>query len=100
MNTDPIPRGGQAYYPTKPEATKNADTLERRAAEEAMPFLDGVIAWFDEVIEQTDSNKLVRVTADTKQVSHEVASVAFDLVRELLEDKREEFIAQQATFAK
>ena len=96
MNTDPIPRGG--YVAITPEETKNANTQELRDAGEALPFLDSVIAWFDQCIENTDSNRVVRETAKIKGVDYEVSSLAYDLVREILEDKREEFDITRTTF--
>jgi hypothetical protein len=97
MDTDPIPR---AYYPEAPVETTNANTEELRKAEKALEFLPGVLAWFDDCIANTDSNRVVRETATTKKVSYEVSSLAYDLVREVLEEKRAEFMSLQQTFSK
>lgn len=97
---DPIPRNGGVYYPEPPEETVNANTVEKRMADEALPFLDGVIAWFDECIENTDSNRVVRETAVVKKVDYEVSSLAYDIVRETLEHKKAEFENLKHTFGK
>jgi len=100
MDTDPIPRGGQAYYPAQPEETKNANTEELRKAEQALPFVDGVIAWFEDAIEAT--NRIDTAVAESKrrEVPVEVAVQAYSIVAEILAAKKGEFESLKMTFEK
>lgn len=99
-NSDPIPRGGQPYVPAVPEETANANTLERRQAEQALPFVDGVIAWFDTAIENTNRIDLAKDEAKRRNISLEVCVEAYDIVAEILEAKKGEFESLKMTYEK
>jgi hemoglobin-like flavoprotein len=98
--SDPIPNSGQAFYPTAPEETKNANTEERRKAEQALPFVDGVSQWFADAIEATNHIDAAVAEAKRRQVSIEVAVQAYDMVAEILAQKKGEFDSLKMTFEK
>jgi hypothetical protein len=98
--SDPIPRGGQPYIAPVPEETKNANTVELRQAEQALPFVDGVSAWFDEQIAQTDSIEYAlsvkaRYADDTDPIL-----IAMNVLKDTLVAKKGEFDSLKLTFEK
>ena len=100
MDTDPIPRGGQAYYPVAPEETKNANVEELRQAEQSLPFVDGVISWFEDAIEATNRIDTALAESKRREVSIEVAVQAYSIVAEILAAKKGEFESLKMTFEK
>ncbi len=100
MDTDPIPRGGQPYTPQVPEETQNANVQELRQAEQALPFVDGVSKWFADTIEATNHIDLALAEAKRREVSVEVVIQAYDIVAEILAQKKGEFDSLKLTFEK
>ena len=95
---DPIPNGG--FQPTVPEETLNANTIELRQAEQALPFVDGVSKWFADAIEATNHIDRAIAEAKRREVSIEVAVQAYDMVAEILAQKKGEFDSLKMTFEK
>ena len=97
---DPYPRDGQYYQPVVPDDTKNANTEEKRKAEEAMPFIAGVLGWFDTTVEATDSIQLAMQLAEQYNCSVEDTAVALDICRRYLEAKKGELQSLAMTLEK
>lgn len=95
---DVYPREGQYFQPTQPEADKQAVSEEVKAAVQARPFLDGVTEWFDEAIANTDSLSTARDEAKRRDVPVDVIVEAYDIVREILINKKGEFESLKQTF--
>lgn len=100
MDTNPIPSSGQPYIPVAPEETKNANVEELRKAEQALPFVDGVSQWFADAIEATNHIDVALAEAKRRQISVEVAVQAYDMVAEILAQKKGEFDSLKMTFEK
>jgi hypothetical protein len=100
MDTDPMPRDGSYYQPTTPVETVKENTAEFKRAEQAMPFIEGVMEWFDDVIEATNRLDAVRIEAKRRNKSVEVMAEAYDVAREIFELKRGEFESLKMTFDK
>lgn len=96
---DPIPNGG-IFKPVAPEETVNANTLELRQAEQALPFVDGVSKWFEDAIEATNHIDVALAEAKRRQISIEVAVQAYGIVAEILAQKKGEFDSLKMTFEK
>lgn len=96
--SDPIPRDATFYQPEVPKETADENKKERERAEQAIPFIDGVIEWFDDAITNTNSLEAARTEAKRREISIEVAVEAYDIVREILMTKRGEFESLKMTF--
>lgn len=90
MQDDPIVNASSYYSPEVPAETKAANEEEAKRAAEAMPFINEVIEWFDVAIKNTDSIRIAKAEAERRGKSVEVVAEAYDIVRELLEGKKNE----------
>lgn len=97
---DPYPNAGEYFQPEVPAQTKYDNEEEKKQAAQALPFIDQVSAWFDDMIANTDSVTVVRQEAKRRDVPVEVAVEAYDIVREILQAKKGEFISLKMTFKK
>lgn len=88
---DIYPNEGSHFQPDVPELTKKANEDELAASARFLPVLNDVIAWFNLAIESTDSRKAVHDEAKARGKSYEVIDEAYDIVRTVLEAKKEEF---------
>jgi hemoglobin-like flavoprotein len=95
---DPAPR--EYFRPEPPKETTDAVKEEVRKAEQAQPFIEGVMEWFDLAIDNTNHLDAVMAEARRRRVSIEVAAQAYDMVREILMQKQGEFISLKMTFDK
>lgn len=96
MNDDPLP--STSYYaPTIPEDTAKANEAELQRTLEAAPFLEEVIGWFNEVIATTDSIAAAQDEAKIRGKSIESMCDAYDIVRNILEKKRNELQSKALT---
>lgn len=95
MDNDFMPNDSTFFVPEVPEITQQANTDELVKTAQALPVIEDLIAWFEGAIEATDSNKAMREDAKSRGVSIEVASTAYEIVRELLEVKKQEFESLQ-----
>ena len=100
MNEDPYPRDGAPFYPTTPEVTVAANEEEKKLAAQSLPFIDGVLDWFDEVIASADSIAISRQYSKEYGRSYEDTAVAMDIARRYLEQKRGELQSLALTFKK
>jgi hypothetical protein len=87
---DPYPNDGSYYQPVAPEVTTEANKAEKRKAEEALPFIDDVLTWFEEVVAQTDSIALAIQLSGQYEKSIEDTTVALDIARLYLTQKKGE----------
>lgn len=95
---DPIPNGG--FYPTAPEETQKANVEELRKAEQALPFVDGVSAWFDEQIKQTDSIEFALSVKVRYPDGTDPVLIAMNVLKDTLLAKKGEFDSLKMTFEK
>jgi hypothetical protein len=98
--SDPYPNDGTYFQPDVPELTKAANAEEKMLAAQSLPFIDGVLAWFDDVIATTDSITAARVYAEKYGKTYESVAIAMDISREYLEQKRGEMQSLALTFRK
>lgn len=98
MQDDPIVNASSFYVPEIPLETQKANEEEARRAAEALPFIEDVIKWFDLAIANTDSIAAAKEEARRLQKSFEATSDAYDIVRVLLEQKRNELQSLALTF--
>lgn len=86
---DLYPNDGASFYvPEKPEKEEMSAEVSR--AQLAYPILDELLAWFDERIAKTDSVAAVTAEAKLRGLPKETVLEAYDIVREVLLDKRNE----------
>ena len=97
MDDNLYPNDGTYFIPEVPEETKRSLTAEQKRAYDAQPFIADVISWFDEVIKATNEVSAVKQEAARRKTSIEVAVEAYDITRELLEQKRGELISLAKT---
>jgi hypothetical protein len=96
MDSDPLPR--EYFIPEAPRETSDAVKEEFKKAEQAMPFIDGVTEWFDLAIDNSNRIDIVILEAKRREIPVEVAVQAYDMVREILEQKKGEFDSLKMTF--
>lgn len=96
---DLYPNDGATFYvPEKPE--KEEISAEASRAHLAYPILDELLAWFDERIAKTDSVAAVKAEAKLRGIPEAAVLEAYDIVREVLQDKRNELETILITFPK
>ena len=96
MDSNPIPR--EYFIPEPPKPTSDAVTEEFKKAEQAQPFIDGVSEWFDLAIENSNRIDTVLAEATRRDIPVDVAIQAYDMVREILMQKKGEFESLKMTF--
>jgi hypothetical protein len=90
---DPYPVDGSTFYiPPESEETKQAKEDEKLVTAQAAPYLQSLIDWFDAQITATDSVSLVVLISKTKGVSLETAIASVEVIKDLLTDKKAEFM--------
>lgn len=98
MNDDPLPNSATSYFaPTVPDITAKENENEHKKALESAPFIESIVAWFDQAIEATDSIAAAKEEAKRLDKSFEATSDAYDIVRVLLEQKRNELQSLAST---
>lgn len=90
IDGDPYPNEGIYYQPTPPEETVKANKKEKRKAEEAQPFIADVLAWFDKVVEDTDSIALAIQLSQQYDKPLQDTAIALDIARLYLTQKQGE----------
>lgn len=86
---DLYPNDGASFYvPEKPEVEEMSAEVSR--AQLAYPILDELLAWFDERIARVNTVEAVRAEAKLRDLPIETVLEAYDIVREVLLDKRNE----------
>lgn len=88
--SDPIPSGSTFFIAEEDDINKEGKQEEAKQAVQAAPFLDEVMAWFDEQIQACDSNRLTIDVRERYEVSTDEAITALDIVRQTLEEKKAE----------
>lgn len=97
MHDDPYPNEGSHYQAGVPDETKNANTEELRKAEQALPFIDDVLAWFDKTVEDTDSVALALNLSLQFEKPVDSILIALDVTRQYLNEKKAELEALSQT---
>lgn len=95
---DIYPNEGSYYQPEAPAETLKGNKEELKKTEEAMPFIDGVLSWFDKTAADTDSIALAVRLADSYGKSVEETVIALDIARMYLEQKKGELKSLANTF--
>lgn len=80
-----------AYYADEPLERKEAEQTAAAILVASYPVMGDVHAWFDEQIEATDSRRNIKAYAESHGLELELCAKAFDIVRELLEAKQQDF---------
>lgn len=94
---DLYPNDGSAFYvPEKPEKEEMSAEVSR--AQLAYPILDELLAWFDECIAKVNAVDAVKAEAKLRQLPTETVLEAYDIVREVLQAKRNDL--ESMTFNK
>lgn len=87
---DLYPNDGSYYQPEAPIETQTANAEEKKKAEEAIPFIDGVLKWFDATVKTTDSVAFAVAMSRQYDKPIEEVVVALDICRQYLEQKKGE----------
>lgn len=95
---DELPNDGFYFQPQEPQAQTDAKSVEKAEAVQLLPVVDDLLAWFDGCIEATDSIATAKSEAIRRELPVETVVVAYDIVRELLEQKKNELRSKKLTF--
>lgn len=101
LQDEPMGASGDAagvYEPEPDEEQTREDNAERAAIATAMPLMEELMSWFDEQIAASDSIKQLVVTQKLTGIGLEESIHAHDIVRTLLEEKRDSLQARYDSF--
>lgn len=79
------------YYPEEPQERKESEASDAAIIAASYPIMADVYDWFNEQIAATDSRRNIQAYATSHGLELNLCSTAFDIVRELLEGKQQEF---------
>lgn len=100
-NIDDIyPNNGQPYYPPANKELEKEAIDEAAVISSALPIFEELIEWLNTSIDATDSIREASVMATSKGKSIETVTLAFEIVRELLQIKKEELTTKAKTHSK
>lgn len=89
---DPYPQDGTSFYiPEVPQETKQLLEDERNLSALASPFIDQVMNWFDEQMQEFDSIDLALYEAKARGVEIDSVLVALNICKEKFNDKKLDF---------
>lgn len=96
MGDDLLPNDGEIFTEEfeddqQDEIDQEADR-EKQTMKQSAPILDDLFAWFDNEIDNCDSISTALGLAKEKNISREAALEAFDVVRGLLEEKKQSLV--------
>lgn len=98
MDTDLLPNSASSYFaPTIPDETAKLKEEEMDKAVEAFSYIDKLIEWFESCIASTDSIAAAKEEAKRLDKSFEATSDAYEIVRILLEQKKNELRSLAST---
>lgn len=80
-----------AYYPDQPEERTETEQHEAAILAASYPIMGDVYSWFKENIDACDSRRNIIAYATSHDYDIEDCARAFDIVRELLEAKSQDF---------
>lgn len=83
--------GDTTYYPTDPVERIEDEMKEASIVAASYPVMGDICEWFEEQIDATDSRRSINAWAEAHNKDTEQVALAFDIVRELLEEKSKEW---------
>lgn len=80
-----------AFYADIPEERKEAEQEEKAIKAASYPIMGDIADWFEEQIKLTDSRAASNTYATLHGIPKDIANEAFDVLRDLLNAKYQEF---------
>jgi hypothetical protein len=101
LESDMMPNDGEAFQPTEvgqvDEVQQEADR-EKSMVRASSPIINELLAWFDNEIAATDSVAAVFKVAKEKNMDRDEVLIAFKIVADLLQDKKQSLITLQELY--
>lgn len=94
---DELPNNGFYFQADEPKEQKEIKAQEKAEAVQLLPVVDSLMDWFDECIKNADSIAIARIEAEKRKLPIETVTTAYDIVRELLESKKNELRSKKLT---